>query len=179
MSLAIRVEREPRVSGRRCEALDRDVVQAEVEDRVHHPRHRDRGAGADGDEQRVRVVAEALARALLERGDVLVDLLVEPGGNLSAFGEVGAAGLGGDREPVRDGHAERRHLGEADPLPPEELTAAARVFGEVEDVAHLRGESTGTRQGAETRMVAWSSLSYMSPNRVLVWSRTVVYSGVG
>ena len=46
----VRVEREPRVSGGRREPLDRDVVQAEVQDRVHHPGHRDRRAGADRDE---------------------------------------------------------------------------------------------------------------------------------
>ena len=92
------------------------------------------------------VVTEALAGALLESRDVLVDLAVEACGNLPAAGEVGAAGLGRDREPVRNGHAECGHLGEADPLPPEKLTAPTRVLGEVEDVAHLRGESTLDRR---------------------------------
>ena len=50
---AVRVEGEARVPGRGGEPLGRGVVQAEVEDRVHHPGHRDRGARADGDEQRV------------------------------------------------------------------------------------------------------------------------------
>ena len=149
----VRVERKSCVPGGRSQTLHRDVVQAEVEDRVHHSRHRDRRAGADGDEQRVAIVAEALAGPRLECGDALVDLLVEPGRNVSAGSEIGAARLGGDREPVRNGHAESGHLGEADPLPPEELTATARAFGEVEDVAHLRGESTRTRCRAETRMV--------------------------
>ena len=71
---AVRVEREPWVAGRGREPLDRDVVQAEVEDRVHHPGHRDRGAGADGDEQRVGRVPEALPGLLLEPRDVVVDL---------------------------------------------------------------------------------------------------------
>ena len=100
----------------------------------------------------------------LERRDVLVDLVVEARGDLTSAREVRATGLGRDREPVRDGDAELRHLGEADPLPAEELTTAARVLAEVEDVAHLRGESTRTRQRAETRMVTWSSLSWMSLN---------------
>ena len=81
-----------------------------------------------------------------------------PDGNLTPAGEECATRLRGDREPVRDRDAELRHLGEADPLPAEELATAARVLAEVEDVAHLRGESTRTRQGAETRMVTWSSL---------------------
>ena len=60
------------------EPLDGIVVQAEVQDRVHHPRHRDRGARPDGDEQRVVGRAEALARLRLEPVDVLVDLGLEP-----------------------------------------------------------------------------------------------------
>ena len=109
---------------------------------VHHPRHRDRRARADRDEERVALVAEALARPLLERRDVLVDLVVEPLGDLAAAGHVGAARVGRDREPGRHGNAELRHLGEADPLSAEELATAARVLVEVVDVAHLRGEST-------------------------------------
>ena len=159
----VRVEREPRVPRGRRQTLDRDVVQAEVEDRVHHPRHRDRRAGADGDEQRVAIVAEALAGPRLECRDALVDLLVEPGRNVTAGGEIGAARLGGDREPVRNGHAESGHLGEADPLPPEELTAAARAFGEVEDVAHLRGESTLGRMPGQ--IVAMGGGGFMADRR--------------
>ena len=159
---AIRVEREARVAGGRGQALDRDVVQAEVQDRVHHPRHRDRRTRAHRDEQRLRVVAEALARALLEGGYVLVDLPVEAVRNRSSAREICAARLGRDREPVRDGYAEGRHLGEADPLPAEELTATARVLGEVEDVAHLRGESTGTAQGAETAWLRGRPVVYVS-----------------
>ena len=136
---AIRVEREARVAGGGREPLDRGVVQPEVEDRVHHPRHRDGGARADGDEERIAIVAEPLAGSLLERGDVLLDLVVETGGHLASASQIRTARLGRDREPVRNGHAELRHLGEADPLPAEELATAARVLAEVEDVAHLRG----------------------------------------
>ena len=50
---AVGVVGEARVPGRLGDPLDRLVVQAEVEDRVHHPRHRDRGARAHGHEQRV------------------------------------------------------------------------------------------------------------------------------
>ena len=80
---AIRIEGEALVSGRRREPLRGDVVQAEVEDRVHHPGHRDRRTRADGDEQWIARVAEALPGALLEAGDVLVDLRVEPSGGTS------------------------------------------------------------------------------------------------
>ncbi len=152
----IRVERETRIAGRGREPLDCDVVQAEVEDRVHHPGHRDRRARANGDEQRALVVAEALLGARLECGDVLVDLGVEAVGDGAARGHVRTARLRRDGETRRYRNAELGHLGEADPLSAEELPTAVRVLVEIEDVAHLRGESTRTRQGAEIRMVARS-----------------------
>ena len=148
-----------------AEALDGDVVQAEVEDRVHHPGHRDRRTRANGDEKRVAVVAEALSRAPLECRDVLVDLVVEARGDLAPGCQVRAAGIGRDREPVGDRDAELRHLGEADPLPAEELATAARVLAEVEDVAHLRGESTGTRQGAETAWFRGCPVAHVAESR--------------
>src|SRR3712207_8058578 len=46
-----------------------------VQDRVHHPRHRLARAAADRHEQRVVVVAEALAGLLLEVGEGGLDLL--------------------------------------------------------------------------------------------------------
>ena len=70
--------------------------------------------------------------------------------------------------PAGTGTPSCGHLGEADPLAAEELATAVRGLVEVVDVAHLRGESTGTRQGAETRMVTWSSLPCMSLDAVLV-----------
>src|SRR6266545_708108 len=66
------------VPGYAGEALDRLVVEPQVEDRVHHPGHRERRPGADRDEQRVLSVAEALPRCLLESLKVRGDLLLEP-----------------------------------------------------------------------------------------------------
>jgi hypothetical protein len=114
----VRVPREPVVRGRARQALDRRVVQPEVEDRVHHPRHRDRGTGADGDEQRVARVSEALAGLALEDLDVPVDLLVEAGGK-TALAHVGATGIRRDREAGRHRNAELSHLGQAGTLSPE------------------------------------------------------------
>jgi hypothetical protein len=50
---AVAVEGEAAVRRARLEALDCLVVEAEVEDRVHHPGHRELGAGAYRDQQRV------------------------------------------------------------------------------------------------------------------------------
>ena len=126
---------EARVAGPRREPRERVVVQAEVQDRVHHPGHRDRGPGADRDEQRVVGVAEALAGLLLQRGDVLVDLGVEPVRELLAVLHVRAAGVSRDREAGGHGNAERGHLREPDPLAAEQLAPAPGRLVEVVDEA--------------------------------------------
>ena len=81
---AVRVVGEAWVAGALGESADGLVVQAEVEDRVHHPGHRDRRSGANRDEERVLRIAELLAGLLLEPGEVLVDLVAEPVGQLAA-----------------------------------------------------------------------------------------------
>ena len=65
------------------QAADRLVVEADVEDRLHHPGHRELRAGADADQQRVGRVAEPAAHRLLERAQVLVDLAVEAVGDVA------------------------------------------------------------------------------------------------
>ncbi len=54
------------------------VVQTQVEDRVEHSRHRLAGTAADRDEERIRVVAEMLARLLLEPSQRVRHLLLHP-----------------------------------------------------------------------------------------------------
>ena len=97
---AIVVEQE--VHRSRVGLPDDGVAHPEVQDGLHHPRHRDRAAGADGDEQRALGVAEALARALLENREVLLDLDAQLGRQRPRMGEMVAAGLGRDGEPERD-----------------------------------------------------------------------------
>ena len=113
---AVGVVGEARVLGLLDEALDGVVVQAEVEDGVHHAGHGERGAGAHGDEQRVLGVAELLAHALLEVLAVLVDLVEDALRPHVAGAGVGDAGLARDGEAGRDGQADVGHLGEVGAL---------------------------------------------------------------
>ena len=62
------VEGEALVAGLLGQALDGLVVEAQVEDRVHHAGHGELGARAHGHEQRVGGVADGLAHGLLEPG---------------------------------------------------------------------------------------------------------------
>ena len=123
------------VVGRAAEPFDGVVVQTEVEDRVHHPGHRDRGSRAHRDEQRVGGVAEALACRLLERVQVLLDLWPKSVRQLLSVLHVGTAGVGRDRESGGDRHAQLRHLGQTDALAAEELAPALGWLVESEDEA--------------------------------------------
>ena len=130
---AVGVVGEARVARRAREARGGFVVQAEVEDRVHHPGHRDGGARAHRDEERILGVSEALARLLLEGAHVPVDLLVEPVRELAACGHVPTAGVRRDREAGRNGNPELRHLGQADALAAQQAAPALRGLVEVVD----------------------------------------------
>ena len=131
------VVREALVARGLREPGDRLVVEAEIEDRVHHPGHRDCGARANGDEQRVVRIAEPLARLAFERGDVLGHLGLEPVGQRTVRRHVRAGRVGGDGEARRDGDTERRHLRQPDPLAAQQFApAVAGVLVEVVDVAH-------------------------------------------
>ena len=119
------VEGEALVGAARGEAADRLVVEADVEDRLHHPGHGELRTRAHRHEQRVGGVTQAPAHRGLEPLEVLGDLLGEPVG-LAALtrlleGEVGPTGLGGDREARWHREPEVRHLGEVGPLAAEKV----------------------------------------------------------
>src|SRR5690606_21249839 len=102
----------------------------DVEDGLHHARHGELGAGAHRHQQRVLRVAQPLAHGGLHGRQVLGDLFGELGG-LGAGGEVGAARLGGDREPGRYRQAEVGHLGEVRALTAEQVLLVLVALGEV------------------------------------------------
>src|SRR5204862_5781052 len=92
------------------------------------------GAVAPGHEQRVVGIAEALAGSLLERPEMLLDLLLEPVGQAPGARHLRAAGIGRDREPRRNRDPELGYLGQSDPLAAEELPTAVGRLVEVVDV---------------------------------------------
>ena len=88
------------------------VVEAEVQDRVHHARHRGAGAGAHRDEQRVFRIAELAADGGADFGERGFDLRLQVGGIGAVVCVVVGADFGRDREARRHGQTEVRHLGE-------------------------------------------------------------------
>ena len=123
------VPAEALVAGELDEPGERLLVEPEVEDRVHHPGHRELRAGADAHEQRVRRIAEALAGPPLDLGHCLEDVVPEPVGELFARREVVVAGGGRDREARRRRQARAGHLGEAGALAAEQVLHRAAALG--------------------------------------------------
>jgi hypothetical protein len=73
----VRVPSERRIAADCRESGHAGIGEPDIEYRLHHPRHREHGSGADGDEQGIGRVAQPAAHGLLERAEVLVDLSLE------------------------------------------------------------------------------------------------------
>ena len=119
---------EAAVRGRR-DRLDRLVVEAEVQHRVHHARHRGAGARAHRDEERVPGVAEGLAGDLADMSEGSCDLLLQLRRIGAAVVVIVGADLGRDGEAGRHRQAEIGHLGEVRALAAEELAHRRFALG--------------------------------------------------
>ena len=141
---AVAVGGEPAVARLLLQRFDGLVVEAEVQNRVHHAGHRELRARAHRHEQRLLGVAELAARRLLELPQVVDHLLLDRRGNLAAFLVVDGADRRRDREAC--GHRQLRvgHLGEARAFAAEQILHRAIAIGlavaEVVDVLARPGE---------------------------------------
>jgi hypothetical protein len=106
---------EARVIGQLDQALQRILVQAQVEDGVHHARHRHRRTGTHRHQQRIVRPAELLAGLRFEILHVLQDLVPGSLGQFIVL-QVGKAGLGGNREPRWHVESDLRHLAQVGTL---------------------------------------------------------------
>ena len=131
----VRVLREPIAAGCGSQPPNRLVIESEIKDRIHHPRHRDRGARTNREEQRIRRAAEGRAGGEFQPLDVVGDLLLEADRQVAVRQEC-AARVGGDREPFGHRYTEMRHLGQPETLAAEQFSAAGR--GLVEGVHEAR-----------------------------------------
>src|SRR5579884_4119105 len=110
---AVAVVGKPRVAGLGGQAFHGLVIEAEVEDGVHHAGHGELGARAHAEQQRIGGVAELLARQAFQLFDGLPDLLVDFGGHFLIVIEEDVADVGDDRESRGDRHTGAAHLGQA------------------------------------------------------------------
>ncbi len=146
---AVAVPREARVAGPGGQRLDGLVVQAEIQDRVHHPGHRVAGARAHGHEQRVVQVAEFLAGLLLDRDDARFHLRAERRRIRPLVGVVVRADLGGDGEAGRHRQSDAAHLSEVRALAAEQrLHRAVAVGLAAKEIDVLALRAVGARRSA-------------------------------
>ena len=157
---AVRIPREARVAGARSEAFDGAVVEADVQDRVHHAGHRLPGARPHRYQQGVLGVAERRAEDGLQTRQGGVDLGLHASGQGAAVLLPREADFGRDREAGRDGDADPRHLGEAGSLAAEQglHRPVAIGFAGAESIYALRH-----RQPPRTNRVTWSPESVRCP----------------
>src|ERR1700694_440201 len=127
---AICVKGEPAVIGELRQAFQRLRIEAEVENGVHHARHRKLGARAHRHQQRVLDVTQLLAGLLLDVVQRLDRLLPHAIRELLARRVIGVAGLGRDREAGWHRQPGARHLGHARPFAAEQVAHALVPFFE-------------------------------------------------
>jgi hypothetical protein len=108
---AVGVVRKAVVAGQLGQARDGLVVEAEVEDRVHHPGHRDARTAAHRDQERVRGPAELLSGLRFETLHRGANLMGQPVRQPAAGIVIRQARLGRDGEARRHRQAGAGHLG--------------------------------------------------------------------
>ncbi len=118
------------VVGEFGKALHHLVVEAEVEDGIHHAGHGSTRARTDRNEQRVVGIGELFAADLFHLAQVLIDFGLNLIVDLSAVLVILGAGLGGHGKALRNRHAEVGHLGQVRTFTAEELSHRAVTLGE-------------------------------------------------
>ena len=106
------------------------LVEAQVQDGVHHAGHGSAGAGAHGDQQGVLLVAELLAGDLFHLADVLHDLCLDLVVDLAAVLIVLGAGFRRDGEALGNRQAELCHFRKVRAFAAKKLTHGPVAFAE-------------------------------------------------
>ena len=130
---AVRVISEARVAAAFDQSVQRFVVQAEVQNRVHHARHRELGAAADGKQKRVFRVAELLADFFFHIGDGGFHVVHQAGGKLAIVIVIRGADFGGDGESGRNRQPDVGHFGEVGAFATQQIFQVFVAFAEQPD----------------------------------------------
>ena len=125
---AIGVISETLVARKLDQAQHRLVVDAQVEHSIHHTGHRELRAGTHRDQQRVILLAKALASLLLNDLQRRQGLLPHALWKLLARVIVGVAGLGGDGESGGHRQSGVGHLGHARALASQQIAHFSIAF---------------------------------------------------
>ena len=112
------------IAGNVCQTFNGDIVQAQVENGVHHARHGVPRAGAHGDEQRIVLAAEGLLHLRFHQAYCSLHIAGEGAGIAAIMRiEIGAH-FRADGETRGHRQADRSHLGEVGTLAAQQLAHA-------------------------------------------------------
>ena len=104
------------------------VIQAEIENGVHHARHRHWRAGANREQQRIPGITKARAHFLLHQIEGNPVFLLEQGGQFIARFKKLAAGVCGDNKTKGHRQAEAGHLAQICALTAEQIPILLAAF---------------------------------------------------
>ncbi len=124
----IGVEGEPAVRRGGGHTFDSDVIQAQVENRVHHSGHRENRAGTNGEQQRVRGVAEDLTGLLLDIRQSRFNLFLQSIRETIADFIILAANFRGDCNARRHRQADAGHFRQTGALAAQQRTHIGATF---------------------------------------------------
>ncbi len=156
---------------------NRGVGQTDVEDGVHHPRHRELRARPHRDQQRVVRLPQALAHHLLKGAQVRADLIAQRRG-FPAMRKILATGLGRDRKAGRNGKPHGRHLGEIGTLATEKIF---QVLVSLVEVVHIaaHGRPLVSRPREHPPRTAVTNRRQAPPSRTAAAPAVARRSGAG
>src|SRR3954451_4993271 len=118
-----------RVASLICQSLGRLVVQAEIEDGVHHAGHGELGARSNAKQQRILHASQLLPHQVFQFGESLVDLVVDFFRYFVAVFKEEVTDLRRDSESTGDGHARLAHLCQASTLATKNVAHFAVAVG--------------------------------------------------
>ena len=105
------VPRELRIASLLGKRFNNLVVNAEVENGIHHAGHRLTCAGADGKQKRILQITKLLAHGLFDLGNIGLNLGVERLGVFLTVGVIVGANFGCNSEPSGNGNSNAAHFG--------------------------------------------------------------------
>ena len=124
----VAVQREPSASGQRGQSLDALIVQSQIQNGIHHTGHRDRGARAHRNKQRIFLAAKGLAGDMLQ----ILNFFCDSGADILRDGLIfliiAATRLRRYGKAERNGQPDPAHFRKIRALAAEQLTHILRAF---------------------------------------------------
>ncbi|MCY1242874.1 hypothetical protein D9M72_558660 [compost metagenome] len=118
-----------RVAGVVTERVHGLVVEAKIENSIHHARHRGASAGTHRKQQRTVGIAKDPPGHFLHPANAFADLIVQARGYFAAIVEIAVAGIGDNGQPRRHRQAKAAHFGKVRTLATQPITIARPPFG--------------------------------------------------